>query len=85
MKYAVETGSVAMIYIRSFIKIISGTQKLIAGIHRQHGDRISLLLVYENKKIRLKDGMSLPEIEPRLLGRPASSLVAIPNELPTIQ
>jgi hypothetical protein len=34
MKYAVELGSVAMIYIPSFIKIGSGIQKLIAGIHR---------------------------------------------------
>jgi hypothetical protein len=46
MKYAVEMGSVAMIYIASFIKIGSDIQKLIGGIqqtHRQHGDRISLL------------------------------------------
>jgi hypothetical protein len=35
MKYAVETGSDAMIYIPSFIKIGSGIQKLIRGIHRQ--------------------------------------------------
>jgi hypothetical protein len=34
MKYAVEMGSGAMIYIPSFIKIGSGTQKLIGGIHR---------------------------------------------------
>jgi hypothetical protein len=32
MKYAVEIGSVAMIYIRSFIKIGSGIQKLIGDI-----------------------------------------------------
>jgi hypothetical protein len=31
MKYAVEMGSVAMIYIPSFIKISSGIQKLIGG------------------------------------------------------
>jgi hypothetical protein len=36
-------GSGAMIYIPSFLKIGSGIQKLIGGIHRQHGDRISLL------------------------------------------
>jgi hypothetical protein len=44
MKYAVEMGSAAVIHISSFIKIGSGIQKLIGGIHRhkQHGDRISL-------------------------------------------
>jgi hypothetical protein len=38
MKYAVEMGSGAMIYVPSFIKIVSGIQKLIergGGIHRQ--------------------------------------------------
>jgi hypothetical protein len=45
MKYGVEMGSGAMIYISSFIKISSGIQKLIGEeTHRQHGDRISLLL-----------------------------------------
>jgi hypothetical protein len=34
MKYAVEMGSVAVIYIPSFIKIGSGILKLIEGIHR---------------------------------------------------
>jgi hypothetical protein len=48
MKYAVEKGSGAIIYIRSFIEIGSGIQKLIGGIQshtgtREHGDRISLL------------------------------------------
>jgi hypothetical protein len=43
MKYANEMGSGSMIYIPSFIKIGSGIQKLIGGIHRQHGDLISLL------------------------------------------
>jgi hypothetical protein len=41
MKYAVEVGSGATIYIPSFIKIGSGIQKLIRGdtqTHRQHGD-----------------------------------------------
>jgi hypothetical protein len=31
MKYAVEMGSDAMMYIPSYIKICSGIQKLIAG------------------------------------------------------
>jgi hypothetical protein len=39
MKYAVETGSGAMIYILGFIEIGSGIQKLIGGIHR-HTDRL---------------------------------------------
>jgi hypothetical protein len=51
MKYAVEMGSGAMIYIPSFIKIGLGIQKLILGwegggnsqTHRQNGDRIRLL------------------------------------------
>jgi hypothetical protein len=39
MKYVVEMGSGAMIYIPSFLKIGSATQKLIRGIHR-HTNRI---------------------------------------------
>jgi hypothetical protein len=35
MKYAVEMGSGAMMYISSLIKTGSGIQKLIWGIHRQ--------------------------------------------------
>jgi hypothetical protein len=34
MKYAVEMGSVAMIYVPSFRKTGSGIQKLTGGIHR---------------------------------------------------
>jgi hypothetical protein len=40
-------GSGAMIYIPSFIK--TGL-----GIHRQHGDLISLLSFFQNKESRLK-------------------------------
>jgi hypothetical protein len=57
MKYAVEMGSGAMIYIPSFIKIGPGFQKLIRGhtrTHRQHGGRISLLLFIQNKESRQK-------------------------------
>jgi hypothetical protein len=43
MKYTVEVGSGAMIHIPSFIKIGSGIRKLIGGIHRLHGHRISVL------------------------------------------
>jgi hypothetical protein len=56
MKYAVEMGSGAMIYIPNFIKIGSAIQKFIRGetqTHRQHGDLISLLLFFQNMKSRL--------------------------------
>jgi hypothetical protein len=48
MKYGVQMGSGAMIYlyIPSFKKIDSGIQNLIGGntkTHRQRGDHISLL------------------------------------------
>jgi hypothetical protein len=44
MKYAVEMGSGAVMYIPSIIKIGSGIRSLISGLqrHRQH-DPISLL------------------------------------------
>jgi hypothetical protein len=47
MKYAIEMGSVAMIYVLSFIKINSGIQTLIRVEvrDRQRGDRISVLLL----------------------------------------
>jgi hypothetical protein len=54
MKYAIEVGSGVMIYIPSFIKIGPAIQKLIGGAHRQYGDRISLLLFFQNKESRLK-------------------------------
>jgi hypothetical protein len=58
MKYAVETGSDAMIHIPSFIKTGSIIRKLMGGgdtkTQRQHGDLISLLLFFQNKGIRLK-------------------------------
>jgi hypothetical protein len=46
VKYAVGTGSDAMIYTPDFIKIDSGIQKLIerdTQAHRPHGDGISPL------------------------------------------
>jgi hypothetical protein len=54
MKYAVETGSGAMIYIPCFLKIGSGIQKLIVGglqTLRQHGVGIGLLsfFFFQNK------------------------------------
>jgi hypothetical protein len=52
MGYAVEMGSVVMVYIPCFIKIGSGIQKwkgVDTKTHRQDGDCISLLW-----EIRLK-------------------------------
>jgi hypothetical protein len=49
MNYVVEMSSGAMIY---FIKIGSGIEKLLWGIHRQHGDRISIILFCLIFKIR---------------------------------
>jgi hypothetical protein len=58
MKYAAEMGLGAMIYsyIPSSIKTGSGTRELVWGdseTHREHGDRISLLYFFQNKKSRL--------------------------------
>jgi hypothetical protein len=61
MKYAVEMGLSAMIYIPSFVKTGSGIQKLMAEgaytyrhapthRHTQQGDLISVLLLYQNKE-----------------------------------
>jgi hypothetical protein len=47
MKYAVEMGSGAVIYIPSFIKIGSGVRKLIGGIHR-HTDSMVIAQAYFN-------------------------------------
>jgi hypothetical protein len=57
MKYAVEMGSGAMIYIPSFIKISLGIQTFRRGdsqTHRQHGNLISLVLGFQNKESRLE-------------------------------
>jgi hypothetical protein len=61
MKYTTEMGSGVMIYIPSFIKIVSGIQELIRGIqtHRQDGDDIILLLFFLNKESRLKTVVTL--------------------------
>jgi hypothetical protein len=55
MKYAIEMVSGAMIHIPSVIKIGWVIQKLIGGYtDRQHGNRISLFLFFQNKESRLK-------------------------------
>jgi hypothetical protein len=57
MKYAVEMGSGAMIYMPSFMYIGSGIENLVRGIHRQtdsNGDLVRLLLFCRNKHSRLK-------------------------------
>jgi radical SAM superfamily enzyme YgiQ (UPF0313 family) len=55
MKYGVQMGSSAKIYLQIFINVVSEILKLIRGDiqrHRQHGDRISLIskLGYKNDK-----------------------------------
>jgi hypothetical protein len=59
MKYAVEMGSVTIIYMPRFIKFGSGIQKLTgedSQTHRHERDLISLLLFYffQNKQNALK-------------------------------
>jgi hypothetical protein len=60
MKYAVQIGSCAMIYIPGFIKIGSVFRKLKrrgltdVQTHRQHGDLINLLSLSRNMESRLK-------------------------------
>jgi hypothetical protein len=58
MKYVIEMNSGATICIPSFIKIVSGIQKLMDGgdtqTHRKHGDCISLLLFFKHKETKLK-------------------------------
>jgi hypothetical protein len=51
MKYAVEMGSGVMIYITKFHK-----DWFRHSEHRQHGDRISLLLFFQNTESGLKMG-----------------------------
>jgi hypothetical protein len=55
MKYAIEMGSDAMVYIPCFIKIGSGIQKLIEGdTDTQTAPRSrKLILFFKNKKIKL--------------------------------
>jgi hypothetical protein len=59
MVYSIEIGSNVMLYIPSFIKIASGIQKLLGGIHmqtrthREQGDLTSLILFFQNKESRL--------------------------------
>jgi hypothetical protein len=43
-------GSGAVIYVPSFIKIGSGIQKLMGGIHRQQHDLISLFCFFKISK-----------------------------------
>jgi hypothetical protein len=54
MKYTIEMGSGAMIYIPSFIKIGSRLNRGDTEIHKQDGDRISPLLFFPNKESMLK-------------------------------
>jgi hypothetical protein len=60
MKYAVEMGSSAVIYIPSFIKIGSGVQKRDIQTHRQRDDLISLCLFLQTKESKLKTTFITP-------------------------
>jgi hypothetical protein len=50
-------GSGAMIYTPSFVKIGSGIQELLregdSQTHRQHGDRMDLLLFLQKKMLKM--------------------------------
>jgi hypothetical protein len=63
MRYAVEMGSGAMIYIPSSVNIGSGIQKLIEGefTDTQHGSGISLLY---DRKLRIKHLTTMTRIFP---------------------
>jgi hypothetical protein len=50
MKYDVEMGSIAMIYVPNFIQIGSGIQKVIGGIHRYTA---SMVIVRSGYKLRI--------------------------------
>jgi hypothetical protein len=67
MKYAVEMGSGAMIYIPSFINIGSGIQKLRVDSqtdrHRKYYNPISLLF-FSKKELGLKVGKNLRFLPP---------------------
>jgi hypothetical protein len=58
MKYAVEKGSGAIMYISSFIKTVSGIGKQKAvgknQTYEQHCDVIILLLVFKIRKVGYK-------------------------------
>jgi hypothetical protein len=62
MKYAVEMGSGAMIYVPSLIKICSGIQKLMGGGGGPHIDTRKAwrshkpTLLFKNKESRLQRG-----------------------------
>jgi hypothetical protein len=59
IKYAVQMGSGGMIYIPSLHKDWFRHLNVNGWIHRQHGDRINLLLLCENKESRLEIHKSL--------------------------
>jgi hypothetical protein len=61
MKYTVEMGSGAKVYIPIFIKTGSGIRKLIGWITQtQNGDRIGPLSCFQNKESRLKSNTGRP-------------------------
>jgi hypothetical protein len=56
IKYAVQMGSGAVMYMPSLIKTGSDIRRLLWRIHRQQGDLISVHYFFQNKEKRLKIG-----------------------------
>jgi hypothetical protein len=57
MKHDTEMGSVSMIHIPSFIRAGSAIQKSRERniqIYKQHGDLISMILIFKNEESRIK-------------------------------
>jgi hypothetical protein len=74
MKYALEIGSGAMIYIARFIKTSSGIHNLIGGnkqTHRQHVGHRRILSFFKNNESRLikSNAMNGSVSEENTLGR----------------
>jgi hypothetical protein len=80
MKYAVEMGSSATIYIPSFEKSGSGIKKFMRGdsqTHRQRGDRISLLRLIKADN-KTDHGSSKCYVSPSLALRPYIKMLPRP-------
>jgi hypothetical protein len=77
INYVIVLGSDAIIYIPNFVRIGSGSQKLIEGdtqTHRQHEECISLLLFPKNKESRLKTNLNQTKMNLRIFCDRGSTL-----------
>jgi hypothetical protein len=80
MKYAVEMGSGAMIYIPSFMKFGSAIQNLkkrVTQTHRLQGDLISLLFFQNKASISL---VAVAQLKGLLAGFPPLDAGSIPDQ-----